>query len=343
MPGQRWRTSRAASIPSRWKVGRHADVGDQHVGLAWPPPPPPARRSPRPRRPPEVGLPLEQGPDALPDDHVVVGQEDVDGGGRAWRVLGIHDDQLCHIVRRQAHRAGARQAAVVPATPSRTGDHRVAGPTPGSGWQHANRELGDLPVVDPLRSGRGAAPVWPSTPGSPTTTSPRPTPSSDLEALRTGRPVPLRQRAVAPGWRPTPDGAVTDVRLLGGRADGLDHGGGRRAQPRVRGGGPPRAPAPPEVGDGWVRFTQTAGGRTGLPAPRRVRRRPFVQWQAPLVWATLSLTLHADGAAGVRGPRGQPVPPPLVLRRRRAPGRQVGPHRLQGLVPQVVRPAHPVG
>jgi len=26
-----------------------------------------------------------------------------------------------------------------------------------------------------------------------------------------------------------------------------------------------------------------------------VRRRPFVQWQAPLVWTTLSLTLHADG------------------------------------------------
>jgi hypothetical protein len=34
---------------------------------------------------------------------------------------------------------------------------------------------------------------------------------------------------------------------------------------------------------------------TGVPAPRRVRRRPFVQWQAPLVWTTLSLTLHADG------------------------------------------------
>jgi hypothetical protein len=50
-----------------------------------------------------------------------------------------------------------------------------------------------------------------------------------------------------------------------------------------------------EPGDGSVRFVQTTGGRTGLPAPRRVRRRPFVQWQAPLVWTTLSLTLHADG------------------------------------------------
>ena len=53
----------------------------------------------------------------------------------------------------------------------------------------------------------------------------------------------------------------------------------------------------PERGDGWVRFVQTVGGRTGLPAPRRVRRKPFVQWQAPLVWSTLSLTLHADGTS----------------------------------------------
>jgi len=28
----------------------------------------------------------------------------------------------------------------------------------------------------------------------------------------------------------------------------------------------------PERGAGWIRFSQTVGGRTGLPAPRRVRR-----------------------------------------------------------------------
>lgn len=46
-----------------------------------------------------------------------------------------------------------------------------------------------------------------------------------------------------------------------------------------------------------VTFVQTCGGRTGLPAPRRVRRRPFIQWRAPLVWTTLELTLYADGHA----------------------------------------------
>ena len=53
----------------------------------------------------------------------------------------------------------------------------------------------------------------------------------------------------------------------------------------------------PEAGGSWMRFVQTTGGRTALPAPRPVRRPPYVQWQAPLVWTTLSLTLHADGHA----------------------------------------------
>lgn len=52
---------------------------------------------------------------------------------------------------------------------------------------------------------------------------------------------------------------------------------------------------PPEFGDGWVRFTQTAGGRTGFPAPRTVHHKPFVQYHAPIAWSTLTLTIHADG------------------------------------------------
>ena len=59
----------------------------------------------------------------------------------------------------------------------------------------------------------------------------------------------------------------------------------------------PDLQAEPEVGDGWVRFRQTAGGRTGVPAPRRVAKPPFVQYHAPTAWSTLVLTIHADGSS----------------------------------------------
>lgn len=49
------------------------------------------------------------------------------------------------------------------------------------------------------------------------------------------------------------------------------------------------------VGEDYVTFRHTAGGRTGVPQPRRVNRPPFVQIVAPLAWTTLELTIHADG------------------------------------------------
>jgi hypothetical protein len=54
--------------------------------------------------------------------------------------------------------------------------------------------------------------------------------------------------------------------------------------------------ADPEVSESSVRFVQTAGGRTGVPAPRPVPRPPFFQFRAPTAWTTLSLTLNADGS-----------------------------------------------
>ena len=53
----------------------------------------------------------------------------------------------------------------------------------------------------------------------------------------------------------------------------------------------------PEVSDSAARFVQTTGGRTGLPAPRRVKHPPFVQFKAPTVWTTLALTIRADGTS----------------------------------------------
>jgi hypothetical protein len=52
-----------------------------------------------------------------------------------------------------------------------------------------------------------------------------------------------------------------------------------------------------EVGPDWVRFTQTAGGRTGMPAPRGVRGKPYFQINSAIAWTTLALTIYADGTS----------------------------------------------
>jgi hypothetical protein len=59
----------------------------------------------------------------------------------------------------------------------------------------------------------------------------------------------------------------------------------------------PLLQAEPEVGRDWVRFVQTAGGRMGLPAPRRVRGKPFFQIASASAWTTLSLIIYADGSS----------------------------------------------
>ncbi len=70
---------------------------------------------------------------------------------------------------------------------------------------------------------------------------------------------------------------------------------------------PDRRDAVP-VGTTAVQFEQTAGGRTGVPTPRRVNRPPYVQVSAPLAWTTLQLTLHADGRQEHRLTGASPFP-----------------------------------
>ena len=50
----------------------------------------------------------------------------------------------------------------------------------------------------------------------------------------------------------------------------------------------------PEVGDGWARFTQTAGGLLSVGMPYRGDAGAS-RLAAPAAWTTLSLTIHADG------------------------------------------------
>jgi hypothetical protein len=53
----------------------------------------------------------------------------------------------------------------------------------------------------------------------------------------------------------------------------------------------------PEVGNGSVKFTQSAGGHMGLPAPRRVKGKPFMRIASASAWTTLELTINADGSS----------------------------------------------
>ena len=91
------------------------------------------------------------------------------------------------------------------------------------------------------------------------------------------------------------DGRVTDHGYAGGLVAGSTTMGLGSATATFQAVGYPDLQAEPEVGDGWVRFRQTVGGRTGVPAPRRVAKPPFVQYHAPTAWSTLSLTIHTDG------------------------------------------------
>src|SRR3954466_3721983 len=51
----------------------------------------------------------------------------------------------------------------------------------------------------------------------------------------------------------------------------------------------------PQVGEGFVRFLQPAGGHMGLPAARIVRGKPFFRVTSSSAWTTLALTMYADG------------------------------------------------
>ncbi len=91
------------------------------------------------------------------------------------------------------------------------------------------------------------------------------------------------------------DGAITGHGYSGGGVIGSTTMGMGSASATFQAVAYPDLQVEPEVGDGWVRFQQTAGGRTGVPAPRRVAKPPFVQYHAPTAWSTLSLTIHTDG------------------------------------------------
>jgi hypothetical protein len=114
-----------------------------------------------------------------------------------------------------------------------------------------------------------------------------------LEALRDADAFRFANRLG--GWIEIIDGRIVDYGSSGGGLVGSTNVRLGVGDVTVVGVALPDLVPEPEVGDEWVRFRRTAGGRTGFPLPRAVRRAPFLQWQAPLAWTTLELTIHSDG------------------------------------------------
>jgi hypothetical protein len=101
-------------------------------------------------------------------------------------------------------------------------------------------------------------------------------------------------------WIEAADGRIVDAGQGGGGRINLTRVGYGSASIAFTPVGLPDLRPEPQIGPGWARFVQTAGGGTGFPTPRRVRYEPYVQIASPIAWSTLALTIHADGTAEPR-------------------------------------------
>jgi hypothetical protein len=117
----------------------------------------------------------------------------------------------------------------------------------------------------------------------------------DLNALH--RADAFREANELRAWIDVAGGRITDYGYRGRGLIGVTRlklAGREMSFPAVK---YPLLQAEPEIGPDWVRFVQTAGGRMGLPAPRRVRGKPFFQIASASAWTTLSLIVYADGSS----------------------------------------------
>jgi hypothetical protein len=120
----------------------------------------------------------------------------------------------------------------------------------------------------------------------------------DLDELLATTSVRFVNRLEA--WIEVQDGRVVDAGQSGGGRSGRTRVGYGPASIAFASAPMPELRPEPEVGDGWVRFAQTAGGVVGIPTPRRVRHPPYVQITPSIPWTTLTLTIHADGTVQQR-------------------------------------------
>ena len=192
----------------------------------------------------------------------------------------------------------------------------------------AHRITGHGGLLDPL-GGRDGRPTRRPSPPSPTTTTRRPTDrrrndtaeqGATLDAWRDADRFRFANQLGA--WIEVDGGAIVGAGYCGEAASAAPGWTVGSKSVTFQAAQMPTIQAEPVYGDGWVRFEQTAGGRTGVPAPRRVNHPPFVQFRAPLAWSTLRPDAARRRAQRVRADRRQPVPAALGLRRRRPARRQ---------------------
>jgi hypothetical protein len=115
----------------------------------------------------------------------------------------------------------------------------------------------------------------------------------DLDALRDADRFRFANRLAA--WVEIEGGRVVDAGYAGGCVMGSTTVALGSAAATFAAVALPDLRAPVERAETSARFVQTVGGHTAVPAPRRVNHPPFLQFEAPTVWTTLALTIHADG------------------------------------------------
>jgi hypothetical protein len=127
----------------------------------------------------------------------------------------------------------------------------------------------------------------------------------DLEALRAADGFRFANKLSA--WIEVEDGRVVDAAYSGGGAMGSTTIRAGKAATFAAVGFPDFRRDPDDRGSS-VQFVQTTGGRTALPAPRRVNHPPFLQFQSPTVWTTLTLTIGIDGTSSFELTGASPFP-----------------------------------
>jgi hypothetical protein len=135
---------------------------------------------------------------------------------------------------------------------------------------------------------------------------PPPAVLGDLDDLRDADR--FREANQIQGWIEVDRGRIVDYGRDGRSVvtgAGLDLDAGQIAFPAIEF---PVLRPEPELGDGFVRFQQTVGGRIGFPVPRPLRGRGYFHIGSAQAWTTIELDIRADGSSDGRLVAASPFP-----------------------------------